>query len=372
MVTNPKPRKLGFAPFFLGTAALAIVNVPLWIAYYFGIFSTVPLPPHWHGHEMLFGYAGAVLGGYLMAKSSWTILVPVFAAWIVGRLGFFAAPPIAALAALLYPACLFYFGGIPFIKSAKRFRSAIPGLLLAGLVAAEAVFQLGVLGYINEGQPLGLVLGLNMITLLLYLMGGRIIAAATSGAHQAKGAYVPGVSQQKIELTGLILLFAMVAADLSPLPSWIGGIIAGLAGFVVMARLIAWKVWRVVDALDVSGLHLGYLLLAAGLIIKGAALSFQFITMFEALHGVTVGALGILSLSVMGRTVVQRGRLPRTFPTTVRLAIGTMAIATISRLLALVPEIRDPMLTTAAATWTLAFLLFGGFVVYGLWLSVRR
>jgi uncharacterized protein involved in response to NO len=371
MAENGKPKKLGFAPFFLGAAILAILNVPIWIAGYLGFTADLPETPYWHGHEMLFGYAGAVLGGYLLAKSSWTILIPVFATWIAGRLGFFAPAPVAATTALLYPICLFYFGGIPFIKAAKRARSAIPGLLLAGLMIAEGLFQLGNLGILSGGQGMGLLLGINMITLLLYIMGGRVIAAATSGAHQAKGAYVAGVSQQRLELIGLVLLITMVVADLLSLPGWFAGLAAGLAGTVILVRLIAWKVWRVVDFFDISGLHLGYLLLALGLILKGAALGLEVAGLFEALHGITVGALGILSLSVMGRTILQRGRLPRKYPTTVRIAIAVIALAAALRLLAIAPDWRSDMLIAGAAVWVLAFLMFGGFVVYGVWAAKK-
>jgi len=369
MAANSRPRKLGFAPFFLGAAVLAILNIPLWVANSLGFTEFLPETPYWHGHEMLFGYAGAVLGGYLLAKSSWTILVPVFAAWVAGRLGFFAPAPVAAITTLLYPACLFYFGGIPFFKAAKRIRSAIPGLLLASLFIAEVIFQLGALGVFPGGEDIGLLLGLNAITLLLYLMGGRVIAAATSGAHQAKGAYVAGVSQQRIELTGIFLLFAMLVADLLPLPDRIGGLFAGLAGVVIVTRLVAWKVWRVVDALDISGLHLGYLLVAIGLGLKGVALGFGQLGLHEAIHGITVGGLGVLSLSVMGRTVLQRAKLPREFPTTVRIAIALMIVSGICRILAMILDQRGDMLIAAATAWMLAFIAFASFVIYGLMVS---
>ncbi|MCP4873255.1 MAG: NnrS family protein [Proteobacteria bacterium] len=65
----------GFRPFFLGAALLGALLVPLWIGM---LRSAAPLPGSfdpisWHAHEMLFGYAVAVLAGFLLtAVARWT------------------------------------------------------------------------------------------------------------------------------------------------------------------------------------------------------------------------------------------------------------------------------------------------------------
>ena len=65
---------LGFRPFYLLAATFAALSVPLWLAQYAGL---LPAPyvrgPAWHGHEMLFGYALAVIAGFLFtAGRNWT------------------------------------------------------------------------------------------------------------------------------------------------------------------------------------------------------------------------------------------------------------------------------------------------------------
>ena len=70
----------GFRPFFLLGAIFAALAVPLWLAAYTGALALPsPLPASlWHGHEMLFGYAAAVLAGFLLtATPSWSGRPPV-------------------------------------------------------------------------------------------------------------------------------------------------------------------------------------------------------------------------------------------------------------------------------------------------------
>jgi uncharacterized protein involved in response to NO len=67
--------RLGFRPFYLGAALFAVLAMPLWIALYLGqVTSTLAVPPLlWHAHEMLFGFAIAVIVGFLLtAGKAWT------------------------------------------------------------------------------------------------------------------------------------------------------------------------------------------------------------------------------------------------------------------------------------------------------------
>src|SRR5688500_15427715 len=65
----------GFRPFFLAAALFAAVGVPFWVATLVGTPPWRPpdIPLDWHAHEMVFGYAGAVIAGFLLtAVSNWT------------------------------------------------------------------------------------------------------------------------------------------------------------------------------------------------------------------------------------------------------------------------------------------------------------
>ena len=85
----------GFRPFFLFGAIYAGAMIPLWLAVFAGHVSlpSALTPRDWHVHEMLFGYVGAVIAGFLLtAVPNWTGRLPIqgrplailFATWSPG------------------------------------------------------------------------------------------------------------------------------------------------------------------------------------------------------------------------------------------------------------------------------------------------
>ena len=89
----------GFRPFFWAAGAFALLGLVAWLwVYATGAFPLRGQPPQlWHGHEMLYGFVGAAIAGFLLtAVPSWTggrgvagaplILLAVL--WLAGRLAF--------------------------------------------------------------------------------------------------------------------------------------------------------------------------------------------------------------------------------------------------------------------------------------------
>ena len=108
--------RLGFRPFYLGAAGFACLAIPMWVLLFLGSTDRVPiLPPLlWHAHEMLFGFAAAVIVGFLMtAGKAWTglptprggALAALVLVWLAARMAAWLAPyPVyAALDLLLLP-----------------------------------------------------------------------------------------------------------------------------------------------------------------------------------------------------------------------------------------------------------------------------
>jgi hypothetical protein len=84
----------GFRPFFILAAAFAAFQVPLWVL---GLLQIVAPTGgmSWHAHEMLFGFTGAVIAGFLLtAARNWThretasgaSLAILCAMWLAGRI----------------------------------------------------------------------------------------------------------------------------------------------------------------------------------------------------------------------------------------------------------------------------------------------
>jgi uncharacterized protein involved in response to NO len=197
---------------------------------------------------------------------------------------------------------------------------------------------------------------------LLLAMGGRIIAAATSGAIQRKGGRIRGVAQPRLERTAMLALVAMTGLDLlARVPAAAGGL-ALVAGLVVFARLVKWRFWTVVDVSDVACLHLGYAWLGIGLLIKAVSQILGEPAMPDAIHGITIGALGTLTVVMMTRTTLQRSRRPLAMPPTTIVAIALVLGAAVLRLLASGIDGRLFAIEAAAVLWTAGFLVFALFL----------
>ena len=97
-ITGWAPFSLGFRPFFLAAGLYAVLMMALWLLVLRGSLHIGSLSPLvWHGHEMLFGFAVAVIAGFLLtAAQNWTgirtpsgpPLAALFLLWLAGRLSF--------------------------------------------------------------------------------------------------------------------------------------------------------------------------------------------------------------------------------------------------------------------------------------------
>ncbi|HSK39356.1 MAG TPA: NnrS family protein, partial [Arenibaculum sp.] len=149
------PFAYGFRPFFLIAGLLAAVLVPVWLMVLVGgptpAFG-VP-PAGWHGHEMMFGFVGAAIGGFMLtAIPSWTGarpvtgatlagLVTLFVAGRIASLPAFAASPVAAAIDLTFFPALGLVMALPLIRAGKARNMAFLGLL-ALLTAANLLMRL--------------------------------------------------------------------------------------------------------------------------------------------------------------------------------------------------------------------------------------
>ena len=93
---------IGFRPFFLGATAFAILSMILWLgvyAFHWPVTFAGGIPAvFWHSHEMLYGYALAVIAGFLLtAVKHWTgiptaqgaPLLVLFMLWSAARISKF-------------------------------------------------------------------------------------------------------------------------------------------------------------------------------------------------------------------------------------------------------------------------------------------
>lgn len=305
---------LGFRPFYLLASIFSAISVLLWAAQSSGWLTFAYLQgPLWHGHEMLFGFTMAVVAGFLLtAVRAWTgqptpvgaPLMALAALWVAGRV--LVLTPLGMLAALVnaaFPVALAVAIAIPLLRSRNVRNYFFVGLLvLMGALVAALHFAL--LGVFELPSRLGLVLGLDVMLFIMAVMGGRVIPMFTNngvpGAGAARHALV-----EKLALGSVLLLFV---ADILQLPPGIIAAIA-LAGAIAHGvRLYLWRPWRTLSTPLVWILHAAYAWIVVHLALRGLSGVVEFAESY-AIHALTTGAIGGLTLGMMIRTA--RGHTAR-------------------------------------------------------------
>ena len=344
------------AVFFPAAAAYAALALPASVFSMSGALGALPglASPVGHAHEMLFGFALAVVAGNQLGPANPNRLALLLALWAAARAAFDLAPLsvtalvtnglfAALLAALLAPRLL---------GAAKKLRNqALPFTLLA-ICAADVVF--------HRAPRASLSVALLLFALLLLFMGGRIIAPAVAGQFYRQGEKLDARVQPRTE-AGLIVTMALAVAGSAFPPTAVTASLAGAAtaaaGLLAAVRLARWRLWALRGRPDLLCLAAGYAWLALGLLLYGAALAAGQ-RQTAALHVITVGGLGTLTLNVMAMTTALKARRD---PARARLPIwGTLLVggATVARALAGVEGAQSQrLLLLAALCWSSAFAL---------------
>jgi len=350
---------------FFATAALfSIVVVWRTTAVYAGFLDPAGLPiARWHGHEMIFGFALAIMGGYFSATIPRRSIMLLLVAWGLGRVVYLLQPEApgllpAGLAA--YPLLLFLYAGAPLLRAAKTWRNRIFAVILALFPLAELALAAAPAEPSREAS-LALT-GVLLLTLMMFTMGGRISAAATSGALRKRGIEIRHPAHPGLEKAGLLALAALIASQLINAAAPLAPLLSAALAIIIGVRLWRWRFWAIRDG-SVSGLHLGFAWLAIGFVLLAARPLLAVITTTDILHALTVGALGTLSLTIMTRIMLQRARHPITVGAAGLTPVALVTIAAALRLAVPLSDHAGGLLIAAALAWSAAYLAFVFFML---------
>jgi uncharacterized protein involved in response to NO len=321
-----------------------------------------------HAHEMLFGFALAVVVGNQLGRISARRLALLAGLWLLARATFLCAPQgiAAAMANIAFAVLLATQLAPRLLAAAKKWRNEALPLVLTAICGCAVAFQLA--GQAGSPAAEHAILGVAVLlfALLLLFMGGRIIAPAVAGQFYRQGGNLDARVQPGIE-GGLIIAMALAVAA-SPFAGWrpfalLAGAAATLAGVLSLVRLVRWRLWALHGRPDLLCLAAGYGWLGLGLLSYGVALAASRYQT-AALHVITVGALGTLTLNVMAMTwTLKAGHDPSQAGVRVAATI-LLGAAALARVLAgLGPFDPRVLLLVAAAAWTSAFALLAVLLV---------
>ena len=363
--------QLGFRPFYLLASAFAALSIGLWSLQFSGWLGQPYLQgPLWHAHEMLFGFALAVVVGFLLtAGANWTNrptlaglpLAGLAALWIAGRV--LVLTPYAEAAAAVnvaFPLAAAIALAIPFVAARSRRNYFFVGLLLL-LAAAQLAFHFQQLGVASAAGWASVQVGLDVLLFIMAVMGGRVIPMFTNNG-------VPGANASRrpwLDKAALAAVLALLAADALQLHGWPLAVLAALAAAAHGARLALWRPWATTRVPLVWILHAGYAWVGAGLILLGlAALVPEAVPFTAGIHALTAGAMGVETLAIMTRATRGHTGRPRVADrATVGLYLLVLSAAATRVAAPFALEWTVMLLGVSAVLWMLAF---SGFVaVYG-------
>lgn len=371
----PPLLRLGFRPFYLLAATFAGVAVPLWAFGFLGLTS-VRTGLAWHVHEMVFGFAIAVIIGFLFtAGRNWTglwtprgrHLAALAGLWLAGRLAMLAAPAgVAAVIDLAFIPLAAWPLYQVLSRSGNKRNLFLVGLL--GLLATlNAVFHASVLGWLALNPIHPVQSAILVIVMIETIIGGRVIPGFT--ANMARGVQ-PVINEQRDRIC-IVLVAATTLAWTLGLPAPVTASFSIAAAVTVLTRLLGFMPHRSVRHPLLWILHLSYGWLVIGLFLLGLS-SLGLVSTSAAFHALGVGATAGLVIGMMTRTALgHTGRPLKAGAAEITMYLALHAGAVLRVLASLqVTDSHALLVGASALCWSVAFLLYA--VVYGPWLCSTR
>ncbi len=358
---------LGFRPFFLLSALFAVILMAIWGLLYSNIIqlNTYYGFIDWHSHEMLFGYAAAVIAGFLLtAVRNWTNvdtisktpLAVLAGIWLLARILPFTPAP--GLLIAVVDVSFFFFLVLavahPVIK-VKQWSNLIMVAILSAFMAADILVQSQHLGLMEGGVTAGNSLALYSVLMIIQVLTGRVMPFFTR-------VVVPGtevVERPLLEKVLLITLVLLALADVFLLNKLFISLLAGILFVAHFMRVAPWFSRPVLNIPILWVLYAGYLWLLIGFAMK-VLVGFDLLTNNLVIHAWTVGVISITTYGMMARVSLGhtgREMLPSKLAVT---GFYLLFLAAVIRVILPVFFMAQYVLfiELSSVLWVIAFILF--------------
>ena len=353
-----------FRPLYLLAAVQGALFVLVWA---FDQGGTHALPGFlWHGHEMVWGYAGAIIVGFLLtAVATWTGRPPVqgvslailVSLWVGARVLLLVVPntvlpgAILSVAFYVFAAALF---AVP-VAQAGNVRNFVPVGLVLAFGLADALFLGAIAGVVKINLLAMLHTGLLLVAVVIFLMGLRVIPFFTARGLQKQQVGNP----RGLVLIGIGFPFLMALSLAFGTPAWLPAALGLIGATANLIALVRW--WRrgVTGEPMLWVLFAGFGCTAAGVWLYGALLVLAPHLLSGAVHLIAVGGIGVLTVGMMTRTALGHTGRPIAAPRGMPVAFALMLVAAAVRVWSVFqPELRDPLVILSGVCFAIALALF--------------
>ncbi|OAN11737.1 nnrS family protein [Photobacterium jeanii] len=370
--------RLAFRPFFLGASIFSVIAMIIWAMFWSGQLTNVQLmygnPVWWHAHEMLIGFTGAIIIGFLLtAVQNWTgnpgvrgpKLMVLFALWLVARIGLLFANPhwVWMVIDLSWIPLAAFFLAQPIIVR-RQWNNLFFSPLLILLTVINALMHLNALS-ITQFDLHKLTLALvTVISVIVLVVGGRVIPFFTwRGTNTAQI-----TRPEPIEWLALVPSWLLMLNVLLPIPEAINQITLPalfiITGVTNLIRFARWRSFSTAKVPLLWSLHFAYGCMVIGMLMLGAHFAGMAISYSVGLHFITVGGMGSMILAMMARVSLgHTGRnlqVGRIMVFAFLVMIASVLVRTL--MVQLLPALTLNGYVYSALLWALAFGVFA--IVY--------
>jgi uncharacterized protein involved in response to NO len=362
---------LGFRPFFLGASLYAVLTMCAWLAAYrYGWPLDVAglTPAQWHAHEMIFGYAMAVIAGFLLTAAwNWTgretangaALALLFVAWATARALMLPGTRLIGLAAaadLLFMAGLLIAVGRPILQVRQKRQAPVLAMLML-LIVANLCFYLGAAGWLPRGAYWGVNGGLYLVLGMVLFMGVRVIPFFTKRGV----GYEVHMKRQRWNDIATFTVFPLFLFSELLFPQQLPGALLAAALLTLNSlRVSGWHTLGIWRKPLLWGLFGAFLMINLGFLLR-ALMSVTALPEFLPIHAFAVGGIGLVSVSMMARvTLGHTGRNVHQAPPVITLLLLGMVLALILRVFLPLVDAANYGLWVALSggVWIMTFCLY--------------
>ena len=380
---------LSFRLFFSAGAIFAIITMALWAFVFTGhtdIDAQVLNPLYWHGHEMIYGYALAIVAGFLLtAVKTWTgVMMPhgykllgIFVCWLLARLSWLAFGLGMMIAgsgiSLLYAAAVFdllFVGSMAFVifravLQVKQYKQM--GILakLALLTLGNGLCYWGIINADMSMTKIGIYLGFYLIIGLVLTIGRRVvpffIERGLSGmSDNVTNAPIKVRNSKAQDIASLLFFFAFFVSDLFYPNKYVLTVTALGVAVVNIVRLIGWYHRGIWQKPLLWSLYVAFLGMCLSFILYALQPWLGYAHSL-AVHGLAIAGIGMMTVAMMTRVSLgHTGRSIHQPPKTVNFMYGLMVLVFVSRVLLPLADMSHYLLWVmiAQGAWIACFVLF--------------
>jgi len=366
--------RLGFRPFFLGGASFSIIAIILWGMFMHGSLSFTPLGGiyWWHLHEMIFGFAAAIITGFLLtAVQNWTgsrgisgtKLMLLFAIWLLARVAIlfpnFFGEQITTIIDIAFLPIVAYLLGKPII-AIKQYRNLffIPLLLLFTFTNIEMhyaiylpeLFSVKYTGYAS----------VMLITFLMTVMSGRVTPMFTANGTGTQKAQPINALELITNGSVAVTLFALLLQPFIGVNTLFMSAILTIAGISQGIRWFRWKPWITLGVPLLWSLHFAVLFVWFGLLMLALAFYIPELPMKHFWHLITIGGMAGLILAMISRVTLGHTGRPLMPPKIMSVAFVMVSLSALVRVFGpwLLPEKLMIFVDISITFWVIAFASF--------------